>query len=116
VIAVDQDILGLQGERVFGGELAPGGMASDGTGINVWARQLSGGKVALVFLNTLSAAVDITCDESCMATAKLAGKTMNLRDLWKHEDLGRLNATLTVPSLDAEGGCAMYLATLSTQP
>ena len=50
---MDQDTLGRQGRRVAGGHLAaPASSAADsGNATNVWARELTGGRWALVLLN-----------------------------------------------------------------
>ena len=54
---------------------------------NVWARKLSGGKVAIVFLNVGKDTATVTCDAGCMEKTGLAGKSVTVRDLWKKEAL-----------------------------
>ena len=54
---------------------------------NVWARKLSGGKVAIVFLNVGKDTATVTCDAACMEKTGLAGKSVTVRDLWKKEAL-----------------------------
>jgi alpha-galactosidase len=75
VIAIDQDALGKQGDRVY----------TEGP-VEVWSKPLSGGALAVGIFNrhqkALTAHVDFT---------KL-GFTGNVqaRDLWQHKDLGAL--------------------------
>ena len=43
---------------------------------NVWARPLSGGEFALVFLNAGPNATDVTCDAACFSAINVtAGQT-----------------------------------------
>jgi len=60
-IAVNQDPMGKQGSRIIGTDLG----ASSGT--NIWAKPLSDGTWAIVFLNNNQADQDMTCDAYCMA-------------------------------------------------
>ena len=83
-----------------------------GSTTNIWARPLTGGRWALVFLNVGATTVDLACDESCMAKTSLAGKEVMVRDLWTHRDLGKQTVhTLTAKALSPKGGHAMYLLT-----
>ena len=83
-----------------------------GATTNVWARPLTGGRWAFVFLNVGKTAVDVTCDTRCMGRTSLAGKAVTVRDLWAHRDLGeRTVHTLVAKALAPEGGHAMYLLT-----
>ena len=81
VIAVDQDSLGKQGDRIY----------TEGP-VEVWSKPLSGGALAVGIFNrhqkALTAHVDFT---------KL-GFTGNVqaRDLWEHKDLGALPAKYDV--------------------
>ena len=80
---------------------------------NVWARKLSGGKVALVFLNVGIEAATVMCDTACIEKTGLAGKSVTVRDLWKHEALApepKL-VSLSANGLAAEGGHVMLLLT-----
>ena len=54
---------------------------------NVWARRLSGGRVALVFINVGKEAATVTCGAACLEKTGLAGKSVTVRDLWKHAAL-----------------------------
>lgn len=59
-------------------------------GANVWARNLTGGAKAVVFINTGAAAVRVPCDKGCFATMSLPASVTHLkmRDLWAHSDNG----------------------------
>ena len=72
---------------------------------NVWARKLSGGRVAIVFLNVGKDTATVTCDAACMEKTGLAGKSVTVRDLWKKEALApqpklgaRKNVSLSLSS------------------
>jgi alpha-galactosidase len=77
VIAVDQDALGRQGERV----------AKNGD-LEVWAKQLKDGSRAVVLLNRGAA------EQQVSATWEDLGYPHSLsasvRDLWQHRDLGKV--------------------------
>ena len=81
VIAVDQDSLGKQGDRV----------STEGP-IEVWSRALAGGGLAVGIFNRHQKAVTAHVDFSKL------GFTGNVqaRDLWQHKDLGALPAIYNV--------------------
>ncbi len=79
-IAVDQDAKGVQGRRI----------AQDGA-LEVWAKPLADGSVAVGLFNRGEAAAKITVQFKD-AGAKGAAK---VRDLWKHEDLGTFKDQFT---------------------
>jgi alpha-galactosidase len=82
VIAVDQDPLGRQGDRVF----------KDGDA-EIWARPLAGGGRAAVLLNRGAKPLKITLRWAEMDyPAKLSA---TVRDLWKHADAGRFQESYT---------------------
>jgi alpha-galactosidase len=77
VIAVDQDALGREGERV----------AKDGD-IEVWAKQMKDGSRAVILLNRSSSEQEITATwEELGYPSTLSA---SVRDLWQHQDLGKL--------------------------
>jgi alpha-galactosidase len=81
VIAVDQDALGRQGDRV----------STEGP-IEVWTRPLSGGAAAIGIFNRLGVPLEAHVD------FRKAGFThgVQARDLWKGTELGRLSPDYTV--------------------
>jgi len=87
VIAVDQDPLGRQGQRV----------RKEGD-LEVWAKQLSDGGRAVILLNRGNAA------QKMVVTWEQIGYPDHLnaavRDLWEHRDLGKMTGQFgaTVPS------------------
>lgn len=82
VIAVNQDVAGHQGWRIQGGALA------DGSAGNIWAKPLSDGSFALVFLNVGMEELKLTCDEDCFASLGFnPSELLTLRDLWAHAPL-----------------------------
>lgn len=81
---------------------------------NVWSRKLSGGKVAIVFLNVgATVAPNVTCDAACIVKTGLAGKAVTVRDLWLKKDISTEESLseLTATNLPAEGGHLMLLLT-----
>jgi len=87
-IAIDQDKLGKQGDRVWAGEET-----------EIWARPLADGSVAYAIFN-------LATDRSTMRGLRLHLKeagfpsgTAHARDLWAHKDLGAIKDTdvFTIP-------------------
>jgi alpha-galactosidase len=80
VIAVDQDHLGVQGDRV------------SATGpFEVWMKPLEGGDKAVALFNRSEAEYPITVD---LKSVGFDGP-VHARDLWSHKDLGTLNGSYT---------------------
>ncbi len=84
VIAIDQDPLGIQGDRVS--ETGP---------LEIWAKPLQGGAKAVGLFNRGESALPITLKLSDVGFAQGA----DAKDLWAAKDLGRLrdSYTVTVP-------------------
>ena len=83
-IAIDQDSLGKQGERLY----------QDGE-LEVWRRPLSGGRVAVGVFNRGESPRDVSIK---LARVGFPGGA-SLRDVWKQKDLGRRSRSFkdTVP-------------------
>jgi alpha-galactosidase len=87
VIAINQDKLGKQGERVYAGNQ-----------LEIWSRPLADGSVALAIMN-------VSTDRNTMRGMKLPLKEIGFsngaraRDVWADKDLGRIKDTdvMTVP-------------------
>ena len=77
VIAVDQDALGRQGERV----------AKNGD-LEVWAKQLKDGSRAVVLLNRSGAEQQISVSWEDLGYP--GALNASVRDLWQHKDLGKV--------------------------
>jgi alpha-galactosidase len=84
VIAVDQDALGSQGERV----------AKNGD-LEVWAKQLKDGSRAVVLLNRSGAEQQISVSWEDLAYPN--SLSAFVRDLWQHKDLGKLTGKFSAP-------------------
>jgi alpha-galactosidase len=80
VIAVDQDALGKAGDRVW----------QEGP-LEVWAKPLSGGEVAVGLVNQTTSATHVTVR---LADAGINGDAQ-ARDLWEHKDLGVVRGSYT---------------------
>jgi alpha-galactosidase len=84
VIAVDQDRLGRQGQRVW----------KDGD-LEVWAKQMQDGSRAVVLLNRGKAEQEISAKwEDIGYPAHLSA---SVRDLWQHKDLGSFTGKFSAP-------------------
>jgi hypothetical protein len=93
VLAVDQDVLGLQGVKV----------ASYGDGLEVWSKALSApGERAVLLLNRSGEAASIKVNWSDLGLADSSSATV--RDVWAQKDLGSFNGfySVAVPALDAD--------------
>jgi len=76
VIAVDQDPLGREGERVWkSGDL------------EVWAKQLADGSRAVILLNRGSVEQEITVNWEDLGYPSRV--SASVRDLWQHKDVGK---------------------------
>jgi alpha-galactosidase len=84
VIAVDQDPLGREGERV----------AKDGD-LEVWAKQLKDGSRAVILLNRGESQQEITVNWQELGYPEHLAASV--RDLWQHKDLGKLMGKFTAP-------------------
>ena len=80
VIAVDQDALGRAGDRVW----------QEGP-LEVWAKPLSGGEVAVGLVNQLTSPTHVTVK---LADVGINGEAQ-ARDLWEHRDLGVVKGSYT---------------------
>jgi alpha-galactosidase len=91
VIAVDQDVLGVQGVRV-----SPAAPA----GAECWAKPLADGSVAALLLNRGEAPADVTCTFAELGLANPNGAAA-VRDLWARADLGSATGAYTAKALRA---------------
>ena len=87
VIAVDQDSLGVQGMVVW--DYPPA--------LQVWAKPLKDGSVAVVLFNRATVPSAITADWGRIG---IRTRTATVRDLWAHKDMGTAERhyTATVPA------------------
>jgi alpha-galactosidase len=76
VIAVDQDALGREGERV----------AKNGD-LEVWAKQLKDGSRAVILLNRGGTEQQITANWEDLGYPSTV--SASVRDLWQHKDMGK---------------------------
>jgi alpha-galactosidase len=85
VLAVNQDSKGIQGRRV----------AQEGP-MQIWMRPLADGSMAVGLVNTMNHALLETLDLQSLGWHGPA----NARDLWKHQELGRIDGkkTFEVPA------------------
>jgi alpha-galactosidase len=91
VIAVNQDPLGKQATVV----------ATPGTNLEIWSRQLSGTNARAVgLLNRSGAAASMTVQWS---TIGLAAGAATVRDLWNQKDLGSFTDSYTATSVPTHG-------------
>ncbi|XP_077239143.1 melibiase family protein [Tasmannia lanceolata] len=103
VIAVNQDLLGVQGRKLSVDE-------SDSCA-EVWAGPLSGNCLVIALWNRCLKVVNITAKWEALGLDSTI--SVSVRDLWKHEDL----SGITVGSFGAEvqsHACEMYILTPTT--
>ncbi len=98
LLAIDQDPLGLQGDRL-----------RDADGIQLWARTLSDGSHAVAFWNTSYS--NLTSSTS-LAELGLSG-TYTIRDVVNRVDLGTTSDVITSPLVGAHGTALLRLDPLS---
>ena len=82
VIAIDQDPLGRQGERV----------AKNGD-LEVWAKQLKDGSRAVILFNRSESEQEITANWEDLGYPKALSAAV--RDLWEHKDIGKMTGKLS---------------------
>jgi alpha-galactosidase len=84
VIAVNQDALGREGERVWkNGDL------------EVWAKQLKDGSRAVILLNRSGAEQEIGLNWETIGYPDHV--SASVRDLWQHKDLGKFTGKFSAP-------------------
>lgn len=96
VIAVDQDPLGREGERVW----------RNGD-VEVWAKQLRDGSRAVVLLNRGSAEQEVAARWQDLGYP--AQVSASVHDLWQHKDLGKFRGELSAKV--ASHGIVMVMVT-----
>jgi alpha-galactosidase len=84
VIAVDQDALGREGERIR--------KTGD---LEVWAKQLRDGSRAVILLNRGTAQQEIAASWEDLGYPTHV--SASVRDLWQHKDLGRFTGKFSAP-------------------
>lgn len=107
VIAVNQDPLGVQGIRLVGGDMKVSTefFAPSASTTNVWGKPLKGGDWAVIFLNNANSATVITCDSNCFKQMGFKPTdTLNIHDLWKHQDIGTTTANTYSIHVPGKGG------------
>merc|ERR1719491_1970840 len=61
--------------------------------VEVWARQLSYGSVAMVFMNNYNSTSKITCNSNCWAKLPYKpGSPFHVRDVWSHASAAKADA------------------------
>ena len=96
VIAVNQDALGVQGNK----------SKSDGTK-EVWSGPLEGGAYAVLLLNRGSSELNVTAEWTDFGLD--TNREANVRDLWKMKDMGSMKGSVTATV--ASHGVVMYKIT-----
>jgi alpha-galactosidase len=89
IIAVNQDVLGIQGTRV-----------RNEAGLQVWQKPLNDGSVAVALLNVTTSSADITVTLEEIGLSK--GVASSVRDLWNRKDLSQITDAYKIP-VEAHG-------------
>jgi alpha-galactosidase len=79
-IAIDQDALGKQGDRLY-----------ESGDLDVWTKPLSGGRVAVGLFNRSWSVRDVSVDLSEIGFKSGA----NVRDVWKQQEMGHRSSVFT---------------------
>jgi alpha-galactosidase len=79
-IAIDQDSLGRQGDRLY-----------ESGDLDVWTKPLSGGRVAVGLFNRSWSTRDVSVDLGEIGFKSGA----NVRDVWKQKDMGHRSGVFT---------------------
>ena len=66
-----------------------------GSCTNVWGRKLTGGALALGFVNNGGSSTTVTCDAACFAQLGALAPKYTVRDLWAHADVGDITPPFT---------------------
>lgn len=108
------------------------GTVDDVTTSNVWARQLSDGACATLFINDAAVLTDVMCDEACLNAAfqntaignigdSVVGAQKNpfrvhIYDIWNKTEIGTVDSTngITVRNVWFSGGSTLYRLTRTT--
>ncbi|XP_051138455.1 alpha-galactosidase 3-like [Andrographis paniculata] len=98
VIAVDQDLLGVQGRKVhtYGPENC----------YQIWAGPLTGERMAVVLWNRCSKPATITAEWAVMGLEP--SSHFSVKDLWKHEYTS-MDATASISARVKSHACEMYV-------
>jgi alpha-galactosidase len=128
IIAIDQDPLGRQGRRVM-----------QGIDSDIYAKPLTGGAIAVALWNKVNYPLDITLNWSDLGTPPTShpaphplpnlsgpwlcaragfapGRSMLLRDLWAHRDLGPHTQSFTAKGVPSTGVIVLKLTPPPGQP
>jgi len=103
VIAIDQDPLGRQGRRVI-----------QGIDSDIYAKPLAGGAIAVALWNKVNYPLDITLNWSDLGFAP--SRSMMLRDLWAHRDLGAHTQSFSAKGVPSTGVIVLKLSPPPGQP
>ncbi|KAL2555848.1 Alpha-galactosidase 3 [Forsythia ovata] len=103
VIAVNQDLLGVQGRKVH--------VYGPDSCYQVWAGPLSGGRLAVALWNRCSKPATITAKWDALGLD--SSTTVSVRDLWKHKFVSPNSVGSFSAQVDSHG-CEMYIFTPQT--
>ena len=95
------------------------GQCIDGSGAtgpitktNVWARNLTNGALAVVFINAGTVAAPVPCNKACFAAMGVRSTAnFSARDLWTHTDNGTVTAAAGLTVTVAPSAAVMYKLT-----
>jgi len=114
LIAVNQDRMGIQGQRILGNPLVLGSKNPAETQ-NIWGKPLLNKDWVFVFLNIGTEIANITCDSKCFSYVKInPTATLTAYDLWLHRVIGKFTASSGfMATLPANGGSSSIRFTIN---
>lgn len=89
------------------------GAAGHITKTNVWARNLTGGALAVVFINAGTVSASVPCTKACFAAmgVRSAAAQFSARDLWTHTNNGTVTVEAGLTVTVAPSAAVMYKLT-----
>ena len=78
--------------------------------LQVFARPLATGAVAVALHNTFDAKRNLTVDFSKIPARNWSNKTLQVRDMWAHENLGQATGKYTAASVPPHGTVLVSLS------
>lgn len=102
VIAINQDVLGVQGHKIL----------PDAFGVELWGGPLNGTSFVALMVNRGTVDAPYSFDFSALG----APACNNVRDLWAHKDLGQMQGKFSTPSVVAHGVQMLKLTPCDAHP
>jgi hypothetical protein len=104
-ILTNKEVIGLVHQDALG---QPGVRVSALHGLQIWVRSLSNGRWAVALFNANESPQDIEVKFATISPT-LAGKSLEVRDLWAHQDLGVHVESVTIKQVEPHDTALLLL-------